>query len=138
MKKFRRSAGVILKHGDEVLLCKRSPDETMPNVWSIPSGGIEEGESPGQAAIREFYEETNIEIGTNLELVGMVDKFNDDGTKRGMMFVFFQETKDKKQPNLDKATHGHEHTECGYFKVDDMPKQKENQELYKIIKKVMK
>ena len=138
MKKFRRSAGVILKHGDEVLLCKRSPDETMPNVWSIPSGGIEEGESPGQAAIREFHEETNIEIGTNLELVGMVDKFNDDGTKRGIMFVFSQESKDKKQPDLEKATHGHEHTECRYFKVDEMPKQKENQELYKIIKKVMK
>jgi len=138
MKKFRRSAGVILKCGDEVLLCKRSPDETMPNVWSIPSGGIEEGESPGQTAIREFHEETNIEIGTNLELVGILDNFNDDGTKRGMMFIFFQETKDKKEPDLGKATHGHEHTECGYFKIDDLPKQKENKELYKIIKKIMK
>ena len=47
MKKFRRSAGVIIKHGDEVLLCKRSPDETLPNIWSIPGGGIENGESPG-------------------------------------------------------------------------------------------
>ena len=62
MKKFRKSAGVILKHGDEVLLCKRGSKETLPNIWSIPGGGIENGESPGQAAIREFHEETDIEI----------------------------------------------------------------------------
>ena len=36
-----------LKHGDEVLLCKRSPKETLPNIWSIPGGGIENGETPG-------------------------------------------------------------------------------------------
>ena len=60
MRKFRKSAGVIIKHGDEVLLCKRSPEETLPNIWSIPAGGIESGESPGQAAIREVFEETNI------------------------------------------------------------------------------
>ena len=58
MNKFRKSAGVILKYGDEVLLCKRGPKETLPNIWSIPGGGIENGESPGQAAIREFHEET--------------------------------------------------------------------------------
>ena len=138
MKKFRKSSGVIIKHGDEILLCKRSPEETLPNVWSIPGGGIENGESPGQAAIREVYEETHIELTKNLELVGMVDKFNDDGTKRGMMFVFLQETKERKEPNLKKASHGHEHTQCKYFKVGELPKQKENDQLYKIIKKILK
>ena len=138
MKKFRRSAGVILKYGDEVLLCKRGPKETLPNIWSIPGGGIENSESPGQAAIREFHEETNIEIDTNLDLVGIIDNFNDDGTKRGMMFVFLQNIKDKKVPDLDKATHGHEHTSCKYFKLDDIPKQKEVDQLYDIIKKVLK
>ena len=73
MKKFRRSAGVIIKHGDEVLLCKRSPKESLPNHWSIPGGGIENGESPGQAAIREVHEETNIELTTDLDLVGIID-----------------------------------------------------------------
>jgi len=138
MKKFRRSAGVILKYGDEVLLCKRGPKETLPNIWSIPGGGIENSESPGQTAIREFHEETDIEINTDLDLVGIIDNFNDDGTKRGMMFVFLQNTKDKKDPDLNKATHGHEHTSCKYFKLDDIPKQKEVKLLYDIIKKVLK
>lgn len=138
MKKFRRSAGVIIKHKDEVLMCKRSPEETMPNIWSIPGGGIEDGESPGQAVIREVYEETNIELGTNLDLVGIIDKFNDDGTKRGMMFVFLQETNKKEIPDLDKASHGHEHTDCRYFKREDIPKQKGNDDLLRIIEKILK
>lgn len=138
MKKFRKSSGVILKHGDEVLLCKRSPKETLPNIWSIPGGGIENGETPGQAAIREFHEETNIEIGTDLDLVGIIDNFNDDGTKRGMMFVFLQNIKEKKDPDLDKASHGHEHTSCKYFKSEDIPNEKGNEQLYKILKKVFK
>ena len=136
MKKFRKSSGVILKHGDEVLLCKRSPKETLPNIWSIPGGGIENGETPGQAAIREFHEETNIEIGTDLDLVGIIDNFNDDGTKRGIMFVFLQNIKEKKDPDLDKATHGHEHTSCKYS--EDIPDEKGNEQLYKILKKVFK
>ena len=138
MKKFRRSAGVIIKHGDEVLLCKRSPDETLPNIWSIPGGGIENGESPGQAAIREVHEETNIELTTDLDLVGMIDTKNEDGTKTGMMFVFLQETKDRKNADLEKASHGKEHSTCKYFKSEDIPKQKNTKELYDIIKKILK
>lgn len=138
MKKFRRSAGVIIKHGDEVLLCKRSPDETLPNIWSIPGGGIENGESPGQAAIREVHEETNIELTTDLDLVGMIDTKNEDGSKTGMMFVFLQETKDRKNADLEKASHGKEHSTCKYFKSEDIPKQKKTKELYDIIKKILK
>jgi 8-oxo-dGTP pyrophosphatase MutT (NUDIX family) len=138
MRKFRKSAGVIIKHGDEVLLCKRSPEETLPNIWSIPAGGIESGESPGQAAIREVFEETNIELSTDLDLVGMIDTTNDDGLKTGMMFVFLQETDDKLEPELDKASHGKEHTSCKYFKREDLPKQKRTEELRNIIKKILK
>ena len=138
MKKFRKNSAVIIKHGDEVLLCKRSPKETLPNIWSIPGGGIENGESPGQAAIREVHEETNIKIGTNLDLVGIIDIFNEDKIKRGIMFVFLYETKKKLEPNLDKASHGFEHTECKYFKSEDIPKQKGNDQLHEILKKVLK
>ena len=33
-------------------------DET--HVWQMPQGGIDEGEEPYPAALRELYEETNI------------------------------------------------------------------------------
>ncbi len=82
MKKFKKYSGIILQNEDEILLCKRSPDKSMPNVWSIPSGKIESGENPGQAAIREFYEVTNIELDNELDFVGFIDKFKQDGTKK--------------------------------------------------------
>ena len=62
MKEFKRYSGVILKHKDEVLLCKRSPEESLPNQWSIPSGHIEGKESPMEAANREFKEETGLTV----------------------------------------------------------------------------
>ena len=138
MGKFKKWAGIILKHGDEVLLCKRSPEKSMPNIWSIPSGHIEDGESPGRAAIREFYEETNLEIDTKIDLVGFVDKLKEDGTKKGHMFVFFKEIDSKMEPDLENAEDGFEHTECKYFKSEDIPQQKGNEELIEIIKKVLK
>jgi len=140
MKKFERWSGVILKKNDKVLMCKRAPNKSLPNVWSIPSGHIENGESPGQAAIREYFEETNIELPTNIQLVGFVDKFNEDETtKRGMMYVFYTETDDENVvPDLEKASDGFEHTECKFFSYDELPNQKKNEDLLKIIKKIFK
>ena len=110
----------------------------MPNVWSIPSGKIEDGESPGQAAIREFYEETNIELDPKIEFVGFIDKFKKDGTKKGHMFVFFKETEDRLKPDLEMAQDGFEHTACKYYKQSDIPQQDENKELLDLLKKVLK
>ena len=138
MVNFKKWAGIILKNEDEVLLCKRSPEKSMPNVWSIPSGKIEDGESPGQAAIREFYEETNIELDPKIEFVGFIDKFKKDGTKKGHMFVFFKETEDKLNPDLEMAQDGFEHTACKYYKQSDIPQQDENKELLDLLKKVLK
>ncbi len=140
MKKFERWSGVILKKNDKVLMCKRAPNKSLPNVWSIPSGHIEDGESPGQAAIREYFEETNIELPTNIQLVGFVDKFNEDETtKRGMMYVFYTETDDENVvPDLEKASDGFEHTECKFFSYNELPNQKKNEDLLKIIKKIFK
>lgn len=138
MKKFRKSSGIILKCNDEVLLCKRSPEESLPNVWSIPAGGMENGESPGQTAIREFYEETNIKVDTDIDLVGIIHTTNEDGLKTGMMFVFLKEIEKKKVPNLDKATHGHEHTSCRYFKKEKLPKNERTKELNSLIEKILK
>ena len=138
MVNFKKWAGIILKHDDEVLLCKRAPDKSMPNVWSIPSGKIEDGESPGQAAIREFYEETNIELDPKIEFVGFIDKFKKDGTKKGHMFVFYMESKTKMEPDLENAKDGFEHTECEYFNKENLPQQENNEELMDLLKKILK
>lgn len=138
MVKIKKWAGIVLKHGDEVLMCKRSPKKSMPNTWSIPSGHIEDGESPGAAALREFFEETNLEIDTNIEFIGFVDKFKSDGTKKGHMFIFLKNSDTKLIPDLKRAKDGFEHSECKYFDDKNLPNQKGNEELIEIIKKVLK
>lgn len=59
------SAGILLyreRHGQtEVLLIKPGgPFWRNRNVgaWMIPKGGVEPGETPAEAALREFHEET--------------------------------------------------------------------------------
>ena len=122
-----------------MLLCKRSPEKSLPNTWSIPSGHLEDGESPGQGAIREFHEETKIELDTDISLVGFLDKMRKDGiTKKGMVYVFLKETDEDLKPDLEKASDGFEHTECGFFSQDNLPEQEGNEDLMKIIKKILK
>ena len=103
MKKNKRFSGILVKCNDKVLLCKRSNDNTLPGVWSIPGGGIEDGESPEDAARREFYEETNLEVNGNLDLVGFIDRYNKDGTYlKGFMYVYSLEVDEEIYPDLQK------------------------------------
>jgi 8-oxo-dGTP pyrophosphatase MutT (NUDIX family) len=60
---FHRCAGAILVHGDRVLLCHRSPErEWFPDVWDVPGGHIEPGESGGDTIRRELEEELGIVV----------------------------------------------------------------------------
>ena len=137
MKEFKRYAGVLVKNKNKVLLCKRSPKESMPGVWSIPSGHIEEGESPLDGALREFEEETNIKLPNKLQLIGFINRYKKDKTKKGMVYVFYYESDKELIPDLTKAKDGHEHTKCEYFSKKDLPINKNNDQLRKIIEKIL-
>jgi 8-oxo-dGTP diphosphatase len=53
----------ILRDGDRVLLCHRRPDRRWyPNLWDLPGGHVEPGESRAEALVRELREELGIEI----------------------------------------------------------------------------
>ena len=55
------AAGIFLVRKDgKLLVCH--PTNHKPDFWSIPKGKVEEGESFVNAAIRETFEETNIEL----------------------------------------------------------------------------
>ena len=120
MSKFKKWAGIILKHDDKVLMCKRSPEKSMPNVWSIPSGHVEEGETPKDGAIREFVEETNMEV-KNLKYVSAIINNDKEGNPESKMYVFVMNSADEELPDLEKAKDGREHTKCGYFSKDELP-----------------
>lgn len=57
--KNRYGAFIICFVGDHMLL-SRAPDSN--GDWELPGGGIEDGENPKVAVLRELYEETGIYI----------------------------------------------------------------------------
>lgn len=71
---------VILNEADEVLLIQRG---TEPNIgmWTIPGGRQEPGETLIEAAHREIYEETGVQISMP-KLIDVVDliRHDDNGT----------------------------------------------------------
>jgi 8-oxo-dGTP diphosphatase len=56
----RVAAYALVVRGDEVLLVRNSPRGPYPGGWTLPGGGIEHGESPQQALVREVHEETGL------------------------------------------------------------------------------
>jgi 8-oxo-dGTP pyrophosphatase MutT (NUDIX family) len=59
------SAGILLKSGKEYLLAH--PTDMPWKFWEIPKGKTEEGESTRYAALREFYEETSLDLRDNTD-----------------------------------------------------------------------
>lgn len=52
----------IKNYKGEILLTKRHPDKTYPNLWECPGGSILAGESSLDGAIREVKEEIGIKL----------------------------------------------------------------------------
>lgn len=122
MKEVKRLSGVVVKVNGECLLCKRGNKGSYPFMWSILGGHVEVGETTKQAAYREFYEETDIDISNyDMELNGVIvnrKKTNDN--IKSTMYVYLLLTHEYMYPNLKTAQDGHEHTECGYFDQDTL------------------
>ena len=130
----KRYVGVIVKCGDKFLICKRNDESLGQCEWSIPAGKIEHEEEIKISARREFFEETAININNfELEFAGIIPRYTRDGSKmKGLMYTYIINIDEQLTPDLEEAIDGHEHTECGYFTLNDMKNIKINTFLYKL------
>jgi 8-oxo-dGTP diphosphatase len=55
------AAGVLVEQDGRVLLVRRCMGSRL-GAWSFPAGFVEFGEEPADAAVRECYEETGLEV----------------------------------------------------------------------------
>jgi ADP-ribose pyrophosphatase YjhB (NUDIX family) len=134
-----RYAGVLVKCGDKVLLCKRNAKGLYPGMWSLPGGHLEDGESSLDCSKREFFEETDIDIDNeDLTFIGVVPRTNRDGKKiRGIMYVYLLETDTEFEPDFDNAMSGDEHSDWGYFTLNEIEPNKTGTQLHKLISIIM-
>ncbi|GAA4597515.1 hypothetical protein GCM10023107_41380 [Actinoplanes octamycinicus] len=54
--------GVCRAADGSVLLTRGSELSAFPGVWSLPGGGVDHGEHPADAVVREFTEETGLSV----------------------------------------------------------------------------
>lgn len=73
-------SAVIENSKGEILLAKRSPNKSYPNLWEDVGGGVEVKEKPEDALLREIKEETGI---TDIEIIKPLTVFHffHDGMK---------------------------------------------------------
>ena len=61
-QRTRVASYAIVVDGGKVLLCRLSNIEKHSGKWTLPGGGIEFGEDPEMAMIREVKEETGLDV----------------------------------------------------------------------------
>jgi ADP-ribose pyrophosphatase YjhB (NUDIX family) len=97
--------------GEKVVWMKRAADP-QKGFWSIPSGFMEKGETPEQAAARELWEETGARINPqDMELYLM-------GSLPSISEVYLTFRGPLASPELVK---GEESLDVGLFSLEDAP-----------------
>lgn len=99
--------GIITDEQGRVLLCHRRDYD----LWNLPGGGVEVGENPWDAMIREIKEETGLDA-TPVHLTGVYSKPN----KNEIVLSFAC------QVTGGEITLNDEADKIEYFKIEDVPK----------------
>ena len=61
-RRQRIAAYALITRGDDVLLTQMSARTRIEGRWTLPGGGIDHGEDPREALVREVHEETGLYV----------------------------------------------------------------------------
>lgn len=108
------AGGVVTRPGDLLELCLIRP--VARNVWTLPKGGVEPGESHETAALREIREETGLE-GVIDDDLGSIEYWffsRDDHARIHKVVHFFL----VRFVGGDTSQHDHEVAEAAWFDAE--------------------
>jgi 8-oxo-dGTP diphosphatase len=106
-------AKAVIVHEGKILLVLRDniPTISYPNTWNTPGGGIEEGESPREAIIRELQEEINL---LPQEIINTGTTTYTDGS---VVHRFFVPVSDREFSSIHLVSEGQK---IGWFTLDEL------------------
>lgn len=87
---------------------------TYVGGWQLPGGGVEKGETAGEALAKELGEEGNLVLGEPAELVGV--HLNRAASPRDHVLFYRCRVVQKAEKIADS-----EIAEAGFFALDDLP-----------------
>ncbi len=95
-------AKAIVCHGNKILLVLRddNPNIAYPNIWNMPGGGIDEGETPAEAMARELMEEVNL---TAADIIDVGSTTYEDGS---IVYRFFVPVSDVQLQEIRLVSEG--------------------------------
>ena len=131
----KQSAGILVtwenSQGKHYMLCKRADGHGVVygGLWSVPGGSVEPGETAKEGAVREFLEETQIQL--PIDKVELIEV--DDSKNNTDYHLFLYESPEYFSPTLD-----FEHTSWGWFKSNEVPDNDENGDTVPQIKHLTK
>ncbi len=108
------ASGCLVVEDGRLLLARRGI-EPFGGAWYVPSGFVDYGEDPVEAAVRELAEETALTV----RILGLYDvlPWHDDPRKNGVM-VFY-----RAERVAGEAKAGDDAMAVGWFAPDDLPEE---------------
>jgi 8-oxo-dGTP diphosphatase len=81
-RRQRVAAYAVIVRAAEILLARIAPSISETEQWTLPGGGIDFGEHPGDAVVREVHEETGLdcELGPPI-WIGSAHRVSDTGAR---------------------------------------------------------
>lgn len=106
------AVAVLLKKTDQVLLVQRMYDPQKGH-WTLPSGFVDAGEDPMEAARRECLEETGLHIG-DIRLVDVL--FSQEHPRGASILIIYQA-----EIMAGELKSGDDANQAAFFSIGDLP-----------------
>jgi 8-oxo-dGTP diphosphatase len=120
--------GILIENG-KVLLCRRSTEtKSYPGLWEFPGGKVDPGENLADSLIREFKEETGLDI--RLKKVWGAGEAGNENLNYVYLFFLVENTSGAMKISP-------EHSAFGWFDKEGLKDIKASPYLYPIINMII-